>query len=477
MKKKVLVFILAVILVISIAPAAVFAAEGNLYIDSGNVYEGMTDAYGSGKPYVANNTANIVLPLTGDIGGQDIAASLNVGEGDDSPFVYNNYKIAVKQAENKINGSENTQKSYLIAFNNIPLKSSHYMGNYTVTLSVEYKDSKGEAVTQNFPLQVKVTSGTDPNPTPAPNPDDNTGGGDVGGGGGGASSQPKLIIGSYIITPDPAVAGESVNVSVTLKNTSKEQSVKNILISYAGETSDLMPENNTDNYYIEKIKAGGEETFNVTMKVRNGADPKPQKLVFNITYEDSSAAQLTSEQSVLIEIKQPIRTKYDEPTIPETLNIGDSASFSLNFYNLGKNTLYNVLVEVQGDGLTPDGTSYLGNMESGTNKQADIYASVDGIDGKEGECSGKYIVSYEDEYGEKYSEEIPFTTYISAPVYEEQPTEDMPVEEESQGVPFWVWIIVAAGAAVAVVVIVKKVKSKKANEILDDDDEDDDDFN
>ena len=92
--KKGLIFIIVVIMMVSLLPVAAFAEAGDFYIDSANKYEGMTDTYGSGKPYAeSNGSVNIVLPLIGNIDGKDITATLDVGQEADSPFVYNNYKI------------------------------------------------------------------------------------------------------------------------------------------------------------------------------------------------------------------------------------------------------------------------------------------------------------------------------------------------------------------------------------------------
>ena len=78
--KKGLIFIIVVIMMVSLLPVAAFAEAGDFYIDSANKYEGMTDTYGSGKPYAeSNGSVNIVLPLIGNIDGKDITATLDVG--------------------------------------------------------------------------------------------------------------------------------------------------------------------------------------------------------------------------------------------------------------------------------------------------------------------------------------------------------------------------------------------------------------
>ena len=146
--------------------------------------------------------------------------------------------------ENKLTDGK-TKQSYLVDLR-LPLAKDRVNGNYPVVIRTSYPTAGGEVKTQEFTVFVKITDGTDPAPEPSEEPggqpteDPGTDpGGDPGfdpgtggGGGSGVSSQPKVIISNYEISPDPVNAGEKFTVKVTLTNTSKETSVKNITVTF-----------------------------------------------------------------------------------------------------------------------------------------------------------------------------------------------------------------------------------------------------
>ncbi|MEG2360516.1 MAG: hypothetical protein RSB97_01605, partial [Christensenella sp.] len=359
----------------------------------------------------------------------------------------------------------------------------------------------------------------------------------TGGGGGGTSgtaSQPKVIISKYTISPDVVNAGEKFTVNVTLQNTSKTQSVKNIVVNFKSQTTDLMSGDNTNMVYIEKIAAKKTSDFSFTMMSRADAKAGPQKMDVAITYEDAQAAQLTAADEISVEIHQKIRLEFDPPKFPTQVVMGDTTSASLNLYNKGKSTLYNVTVTLDVPGFTPESSAFLGNMESGASKTADIYASVaadpnagmnaggggdnaaaagggegatgmamtagngdnakDAATAKTGEepgaepkaeakdsditpgpIEGNFIIAYEDEYGEKYEIKVPVKTELM-PM--QSAGGDTTTEEQqpqaAAGFPIWAWFVIAGvAAAVVITVVVKKKKKARLAELAEEIDDDD----
>lgn len=546
MRKRIIVFALVLILAVScMAPTAFAADNGSLQIDSTHQYlndDGtpkMERTYNEGyTPTVANGYANIVLPLipvnSTVIKDNVINTSINLGDTASSPFVIKNYDRQFKFGSHKVNGG--TMDSFLIEYN-LKLSDSRANGVYPVVITTSYFLSDGTPMTQDF--TVFVTISDVPAPEPAPEPTDPGGGG---GGGGGATSQPKVIISNYTISPDPVNAGEKFNVNVTLENTSKSQTVKNITVTFKSQTTDLMPGDNTNTAYIEKIGAKKTADFSFAMAARADAKAGPQKIDIAIAYEDSAAAQLTATDEISVEVHQKIRLEYDPPKFPSQVYMGDTTSASLNLYNKGKNVLYNVTVTLDVPGLTPESSAFLGNMESGTAKTADIYASVaadpnagmngggmmdgaaggmtgdaaafdmkmvgesdvaviggadaptdisvseEGMAGREkedasdpagdavapGPVQGNFVVTYEDEYGEEYEIKVPVETEL-VPMPDYGGGEEIPIEPEQAGFPWWGWVLIAGGAAavVIVVVVLKKKKKKREQELSEEIDDDD----
>ncbi|MEG0785276.1 MAG: hypothetical protein RR389_07615, partial [Christensenella sp.] len=122
-------------------------------------------------------------------------------------------------------------------------------------------------------------------------------------------------------------------------------------------------------------------------------------------------------------------------------------------------------------GLVPEGTVFLGNMESGAAKKGDLYTFVGTLDSdagnsdnKYGPTSGKITISYEDEFGEAATQEIAFTTNINPPVINAPAEKE---EEKPQTQSQW-WIsVIILGAVIGAVFGVRyyiKRKKEKAGE-------------
>ena len=556
MKKRITIIALIVILAFSFALPTAFAADMRgtaLRIDGKSQYGGMNASYQEGySPAVSGGAARILLPLVPGPGteqvknGEQVNISVGLGDPKTAPFIFNNYDTAVSLKENKLADGK-TKESYLVDLS-LPLAENRVNGNYPVVVTAKYPLMDGTVKTQEFTVFVKVTDGQDPSeptaepsgepsgqPTEDPGTDPGTDpgidpGAGGGGGGSGVSSQPKVIISNYEISPDPVNAGEKFTVKVTLTNTSKSTSVKNITVTFKSQTTDLMPGDNTNTAYIEKIGPKKTADFSFTMEARADAKAGPQKIDIAIAYEDSQAAQLTAADEISVEVHQTIRLEYDPPKFPSEVYMGDTTSASLNLYNKGKNTLYNVTVVLDVPGLTPESSAFLGNMESGTAKTADIYASVaqdpnagmggmsgaetgnaeaapaadgaitGGADGPDsivvsgesgtvqavggagaedavqpGPVEGNFVVTYEDEYGEEYEMKVPVETVLTPmPDYGGMdPGEELPPEEPA-GFPWWGWGITAgAAAAVAIVIVVKRKRKKRAQELSEDLEDDD----
>lgn len=413
MKKRIVVFAVVIMLALGCAAAPAMAAVPEsdrgtaLRIDNQTQYMGTDSTYQGGySPTVEDNKAHIILPLIASSGSQQVKAgepvnvSVNLGDPQKAPFVFNNYNEKVTLQNNKLaDGTTNTAQSYLVNLN-LPLTENRVNGNYPVVITAKYPIADGTIKMQEFTVFVKITDGQDPagpgtEPTTEPTepvaPEEPGGGG--GGGTGGPTSQPKVIISNYQISPDPVNAGEKFNVTVTLENTSKSVTVKNITVTFKSQTTDLMPGDNTNTAYIEKIAPKKTADFTFSMSARADAKAGPQKIDIAIAYEDNQAAQLTAADEISVEVHQKIRLEYDPPKFPSQVYMGDTTSASLNLYNKGKNALYNVTVTLDVPGLTPESSAFLGNMESGTAKTADIYASVAadpgaGMDGMDGAMEG-----------------------------------------------------------------------------------------
>ncbi len=475
--------ILAVMLVIGAIGVTAFAAGGLLKIDDQYTDETMGNLnYSNGyAPIQTGDTVSVVLPLTlagADTVTSDIVITPNLGDTATSPFVFKNYQQT---------GHLDASNRYVGRFT-LTLKSNRYAGSYPIVFTVSYtatdetepgataapvESSAASSVImeQSFTVYASV-DGADPNATPTPEPSATVEPTPP------PRPQPKLIVSKYGTNPDVVQAGETFAVNVTLDNTSEKYDVKNLTVTYAGDGKSLLSADNANTQYIEKIKRGESADITFNMLSRLDSEPGIQTVTLTVGYEDSKATAFTLTESLLLQVTQPVSLEYDEPDIPQTANAGDTLPLNLNLFNTGRSKLYNVMVKIEAAGLLPEGSAFVGNMDAGTSGTAEMYVFVGTLAMSQGEegnvqtdngaekygyTNGAITITYEDEFGNPYSQEIPFDMQIEPPVISASAPEEEeePVDTASQ---WWISVLIGAAliAAVVAVMVVRRKRKLKA---------------
>ena len=242
------------------------------------------------------------------------------------------------------------------------------------------------------------------------------------GDGEGAGSTPKLIVESYSISSDKIYAGETFDVTVTLRNTSSSEDIQNLQIGFKDtqEVAKLVPASGGSNtLYIKKIAKGDSVTEVISLQTAPDTEAKAYTLGLDFSYEGASDNKAyTAGETIAIPILQKIRVKFDDPTIYDSEAwVGQSCGMYVRMYNMGKSSLYNCMIEVEGEGLEMEETYFGGNISSGSTMSADF--SV--IPSVAGEIQGEVVITYEDVYGEPSEERLPFTLMVNEEVTFDDP--------------------------------------------------------
>lgn len=439
----------------------VLAENAPLKIDNVNVYPGMIKAYAYGyEPMIKDGKAIISLPLLKGttIVKTSLTATLDLGSTENSPFVYANYQKQVTLEKLPINHYESEIKGYLVYFE-IPLSNERVNGTYPVGVNIEYQTPEQSKAEQSFTVYVTITDGKESSES--------------------VTAQPKIIVSEYAVSTEKVVAGEPFDLRVTLLNTEKNMGTKNVVMTQSSETTDIISNSQSNTHFIGEIKPQQKQEVSLSLKTRLDAEPRPQKVKLTISYEDETNKAYTVTEEILVEIVQPIRLEFDDVNLPKTVNAGDSLPVSLQVFNMGKSTIYNVLASLDMPGAIPDGSAYLGNMESGKSATAEIYAFFGTLDMSESESDsdqkygtsiGKISITYEDEYGKAYTEEVEVSTTIERPVFEPA-FEPEVVEETEKASQWWVSIIIliGIGAIIFTTISYKRKINKLRREYGDED--------
>lgn len=301
------------------------------------------------------------------------------------------------------------------------------------------------------------------------------------------ASNPRIIVTGFKTEPETVYAGSTFDLTISVKNTSQETTVKNVLFnleaSVAGSDANatysaFLPTSGSSSVYTEEIAPGQTYEMSIEMEAKSDLAQKPYVLDVNMKYDTTEQINLSDQASVSIPIKQESKMDTSSADIlPESIAVGEQSNIMFSVYNTGKTTLYNVKVTYEGDSVE-SGVTYLGNISPGATGNAD--SMVTGIAQDTGDGTITAVVTYEDETGVETRYEKALNLYVYEMTFEEPVMDDMymdPMIEEEQSGPS-IGIIIAVVVAVIVVVVVvvivimKKKKAKKKQndlDLLDDD--------
>ena len=377
------------------------------------------------KPIGRNQSVNISFDIT------------NTGK-----FTANDVKV-MANSENQ----EGLASKSVSQINTTPLKageSRRFTFTFITTPSAE---------TRNYPVELKV-SYTDKNTTDEPYtanqiagvfvqaPKESTGGDAEKG----ETSVPKLIIEEYSFDPEIIEAGKPFNMRLKLYNTSANKAVKNIKIfltsdvqesvgqggenqeqtgSGSSSASVFTPVDSSNTFYIASIAPGSKVEKEIKLTTVPDTAAKTYTVIANFEYEDAKAQKYTANEQIGVPVVQRAKLDVGEILPEGNFSLGMETPLSVDFFNTGKATLYNVMVKINGDGLKFDTpTYYKGNFQPGASDNFSCNITP--------ESGGKkrftLTFSFEDSTGQNQSviRDYEFSVDDDMPI-----DDDMPMEEPS----------------------------------------------
>ena len=270
---------------------------------------------------------------------------------------------------------------------------------------------------------------------------------------------PRIIVENYTFDPGVVKAGNNFILKMFFHNTNKEIPVKNIKVSLTSIDGTFTPVNTSNTFYIDEIETGTTVAKEIELYPKADATPKLYPVELKMEYEDHRGKQYTATETLNIPLRQEPRLQTSDFSLPPQLFVGQTTYLYTDFYNMGKSTLYNLMVRLEGE-FGGEGNSYFaGNFEPG---RSDYYEGMI-IPQNPGELKVKLVFEFEDETGEQHRVEKEFTAYVQE--MQMMFPEDMPgmrpgmdkpgMGMEPGGGPRikW-WMYTAAGVALAVILLV-----------------------
>lgn len=292
------------------------------------------------------------------------------------------------------------------------------------------------------------------------------------------AAQPYVIISSYSYGKGDLVAGETRNITMTFRNTSKTMAVENMMVTMTLPDA-MMLTSSSNSFYIESLAAEGTitKTVNVTVKPTAAAQSHSMAVDFTYDYLDNGVRRnAKTTETISMPVLQVDRFTVTGIDLPQQIFIGEENNLSVNFVNKSRTDIYNLSAKLNCEGLSNNGEEqYLGNLASGTTSSADFY-----ITGNEKcELVGEVIITYEDTNMNQRTVSVPFTTQVTS--YEDvwgpsNPSVDPgmdpgtdPGMEEPAGFP-WFWVIGGVVVVAAGVFVYLKLRKNKKESVEEDED-------
>lgn len=293
------------------------------------------------------------------------------------------------------------------------------------------------------------------------------------------AAQPYVIISSYSYGKGDLVAGETRNVTMTFRNTSKTMAVENMMVTMTLPDA-MMLTSSSNSFYIESLAAEGTitKTVNVTVKPTAAAQSHSMAVDFTYDYLDNGVRRnAKTTESISMPVLQVDRFTVTGIDLSQEIFMGEENNLSVNFVNKSRTEIYNLSAKLNCEGLSNNGEEqYLGNLASGTASSADFY-----ITGNEkGELVGEVIITYEDTNMNQRTVSVPFTTQVTSyedawgpqgPVGPQNPDDPGmdPGMEEPAGFP-WFWVIGGVVVVAAGVFVYLKLRKNKKESVEEDED-------
>ncbi len=290
-------------------------------------------------------------------------------------------------------------------------------------------------------------------------------------GSGGKAGTPKIIIDKYELNPTIVQAGDTFDIAVSFLNTNKLKSVNNVKIYLTvNETTNesgsaFTPVNSSNTFFIDSIAPRTREEKILTLYTIPDAKPKTYTVTVNFEYEDNEGKEYTATELIGIPVVQQSRLEVNDFVLPPELPLGNPLQIFLEFYNMGKVTLNNLVIKLEGNFETQNRSYFVGNFEAGSSEyyEAMIFPT------ELGKMEGNIVFSYEDAAGEAIELIKPFELNVIEMI-NQFPEEgmDIPMEPPQQSMVkriltsklFWGAFAVIA-VAVGVFVYRKKIKKRK----------------
>lgn len=260
--------------------------------------------------------------------------------------------------------------------------------NYPLAVNVEYEDEYGnkQNVSQYLGIYVENNSTKDES----------------------SKTVPRIIVSNYSLDPMSVGAGETFKLSMTFLNTSRKEVVSNIKVTVKSDDGTFTPAGTGNTFFIESIGTKASVDRELSMTVKPDAEQKSYPITVSFEYEDSKGNPYNSSETISVSVIQNPRLVIGDLNLAGEAYVGQPYYVYVDYYNMGKSTLYNLMIKAEGNFDGQDLSYYVGNFAPGSMDSFDTQI----IPNAEGEMTGSIVFSFEDANGKPIEIRKDFTANV-----------------------------------------------------------------
>lgn len=255
--------------------------------------------------------------------------------------------------------------------------------------------------------------------------------------------QPKLILEYNNLSSEKIQAGSEREFVTCFRNKSRTDAIYNLSVSVkpADESISLT----TASFYFEAICPQDAVSISTVACVSPAAAQKKLPVEFSFSYENENGMAYNSSETAWLEIFQPVQASMEGFSLAEKVYSMETVSAQMQIRNTGRAPIYNARAVLNAPGLFPTESVFAGTLDAGAsydgsmkiyvgnkNMESIRQADADTGEGAYGSTSGTLTLTYEDAFGQSYTQTQEFSTYIQEPEIIE-----LAVEKETETNSWW----------------------------------------
>lgn len=273
-----------------------------------------------------------------------------------------------------------------------------------------------------------------------------------------STSKPKIVVGSMVTSPSEIVPGNQFELKLALRNTSNLKNIQNVKMTLTSvdpttQATNIIPIGQSDSVFLGNILTQAEMPSTVALLIPSTYKGNVCDIKLSFTYEDSEGTAYDDQETIHLPIADSVELTVSDVRLGKVLD--DGYSLELDFYNTGKGTLKNLMVDLDGEFDSTNSNYYVGDLISG---RMDIYSvHINGLPTEK--ITGNILFTYEDGLGIAKELKVPVDlTYVPKEEInpEAEALEALSTNVKKPGFPFELLIVAVVIIAVVVIVIVRK---------------------